>query len=121
MLAVCQICQYFPCQNFALYGICTYEIAVYVALLVFMSIKQLRLIIMQDLPPVQPIDFVLSEESMLEEIGSVHSIVEQIGRCVYGCTVANNIPLVLQILGTYIYFTFLTIIILRKINLFINT
>ena len=42
---------------------------------------------MQDLPPVQPIDFVLSEDSTLEQIGSVHSIVEQIGRCVYAYTV----------------------------------
>ena len=69
----------------------TYAVAVYVctyvALSIFMSIKQLCMIIMQDLPPVQPIDFVLSEDSTLEQIGSVHSIVEQIGRCVYAYTV----------------------------------
>ena len=39
-------------------------------------------IIIQDLPPVQPIDVVLSENSQLEKIGHVHSIVEQIGMCV---------------------------------------
>ena len=49
---------------------------------------------MQDLPPVQPIDFVLSEDSTLEQIGSVHSIVEQIGRCVYAYTVYR--PLSMQ-------------------------